>query len=290
MRQVKRIEQTMDTRPIPRSNSGKKRGGILRAGLKARITLILCFSLLLITTSIVTWLSYTRSGEALVKELMTTAVDLTVKVGLKIKNISIEGQYETKSNDLFSALGAQTGDPILTFDPSASRQRILKLGWVASANIERRFPNTIFVHLRERIPIAVWKHKEKFLLVDSKGTIIGDSNAKHRENLTLIIGPKAPNEVMTLLPILRSQPQLMERLTAASRVEERRWNLRIDNRIDVRLPEKNPQTAWDYLAKLQADHKILERDIIAVDLRVPERLVVRIRPAGKNLAATGEHT
>ena len=91
--------------------------------------------------------------------------------------------------------------------------------------------------------------------------------------------------------MLYTHPQLMDRVAAAIRVADRRWNLRLDNDIDVRLPEENPQAAWDRLAKLQAEHKLLERDIIAIDLRVPERLVVRMRPAATmRLRTPGEHT
>jgi cell division protein FtsQ len=167
----------------------------------------------------------------------------------------------------------------------------MKLGWVANAEVERRLPNTIFVRLFERAPVAVWQRNGKFLLVDSEGVVIGESGAGQRSDLTLIVGAKAPRHASTLLVMLDTQPQLMERVVAAVRVADRRWNLRLDNGIDVRLPEVNPQAAWDRLAELEAEHKLLERDIIVIDLRLPERLVVRMRPLEtRRPRIPGEHT
>jgi cell division protein FtsQ len=57
----------------------------------------------------------------------------------------------------------------------------------------------------------------------------------------------------------------------------RRWNLRLDDGIDIRLPEENAQSAWTRLATLERDQRVLSRDIIAIDLRIRDRLVVRRR-------------
>ena len=64
----------------------------------------------------------------------------------------------------------------------------------------------------------------------------------------------------------------------AVRVSDRRWNLRLDNGIDVRLPEKNLATALDRLEEFQRKHALFDHDVIAVDLRVPDRLIVRVNP------------
>ena len=229
-------------------------------------------------------------GEA-VGFLKITMVGLTMRAGLIVDDVLVVGRQETRRSDLLSAIGAQRGDPIIVFDPAAARQRVLNLGWVANAEVERRLPNTIFVRLFERTPVAVWQRNGIFSLVDSEGVVIGKSNIGQRRDLTLIVGADAPKHASTLLAMLDTQPQLMERVVAAIRVAERRWNLQLDNGIDIRLPEVNPQAAWDRLAELEAEHKLLERDIIAIDLRLPERLVVRMRPSGtKQPRAPGEHT
>ena len=69
----------------------------------------------------------------------------------------------------------------------------------------------------------------------------------------------------------------MARVKAAVRSGGRRWNLRMDNGIDIRLPETDAFIAWDRLAKYEAQHKLLARDIGSIDLRLPDRVVVKVK-------------
>jgi len=73
--------------------------------------------------------------------------------------------------------------------------------------------------------------------------------------------------------MLAGEPDLVGRVSAAVRVDARRWNLRIDNAIDVLLPEDNVGDAWARLAALEADKQHLEA-------RCPDRRYAAARPAG----------
>jgi cell division protein FtsQ len=75
--------------------------------------------------------------------------------------------------------------------------------------------------------------------------------------------------------MLNNEPELRTRVSTAVRVHDRRWNLRLDDSIDVRLPEQNAAAAWAELARAQRDHGVLGRDVAVIDLRLPDRLVVR---------------
>ena len=58
-------------------------------------------------------------------------------------------------------------------------------------------------------------------------------------------------------------------------VAERRWNLHLKDGIEVLLPEIAPEQALQMLVDLDRDKKLLSRDIVAVDLRLPDRVTVR---------------
>jgi len=74
----------------------------------------------------------------------------------------------------------------------------------------------------------------------------------------------------------RTVEQAAARVTAAVFVGDRRWNVRIDNTIDVMLPEDDMAGAWTKLAQLETTNRILQRDVQTIDLRLPDRLVVRV--------------
>jgi len=59
-------------------------------------------------------------------------------------------------------------------------------------------------------------------------------------------------------------------------VAERRWNLRLKNGIDIRLPESEPERALEALVALDRDKKLLSRDVAVIDMRVPDRATARL--------------
>ena len=66
------------------------------------------------------------------------------------------------------------------------------------------------------------------------------------------------------------------RIRAGTLVSARRWTLKIDNGIDVRLPERGAAEAVARLVRLEREQRILDKDVIAIDLRMPDRIVVRL--------------
>ena len=62
----------------------------------------------------------------------------------------------------------------------------------------------------------------------------------------------------------------------ANFVRDRRVGQAIDDAIDVLLPEEKPDLAWRQLAELERSSSLLKRDVQTVDLRLPDRLVLRV--------------
>src|SRR3546814_17813803 len=87
-----------------------------------------------------------------------------------------------------------------------------------------------------------------------------------------------------LIAVMNSEPELRARVTAAVRVGGRRWNIQIEGRIDVRLPEADAAGAWAQLARIQHQPRLLSRDVLIVELRLPDRLVLRTDPDSGPLA------
>ncbi|NKB54888.1 MAG: FtsQ-type POTRA domain-containing protein [Alphaproteobacteria bacterium] len=207
----------------------------------------------------------------------TALIDTTVRAGLVVDDVLVEGRVETTREQLLRMIGVRRGDPILAIDTHAVRERLIQLGWVADATVQRRFPGTVFVRLQERKAMAIWQRKGTFVLVDGDGVDIGNQGLTRYTHLKVIVGNDAPRHAPALLDMLATAPPLMKRVQAAVWVGGRRWNLRLDDGIDIRLPEENPQAAWTRLATLERDKRLLSQDIIAVDLRIRDRLIVRRR-------------
>lgn len=223
---------------------------------------------------------FTRSplGQSALQFAGDQLLDGTARLGLVVTDIKVEGRETTDRDTILAALGAGPGRPILAMSPSRAKERLESLPWIRSAVVERRLPDTLYLRLVERKPLALWQRGGKLELIDHEGTVIPVARLDRFAKLPLVVGEGAAAHAAELLDMLATEPDLASRVTAAVRVGDRRWNLRIDNTIDVLLPADAPSAAWAELARLERSSAILKRDVQTVDVRLPDRLVVRVNP------------
>ncbi|MEC9367591.1 MAG: cell division protein FtsQ/DivIB [Pseudomonadota bacterium] len=197
------------------------------------------------------------------------------RAGFRIDKLTIEGQERTSDQDIAGALGVGNGAPALTYDTGAAQLRLEQLPWVKRAQVMRLLPSRLHVVIEERAPYAVWQHNGSLYLVDEDGLGIAPLSSP-RPDLPFIVGDGAPKAVKPLFATLTSWPEFARRVKASVRVAERRWNLQLDNGIEIRLPENNIENALAKLSELDREHKVLSNSIASVDLRIPGRVTVRL--------------
>jgi cell division protein FtsQ len=95
-------------------------------------------------------------------------------------------------------------------------------------------------------------------------------------SLPLVVGKGADSRARDFLALLGRYPQVRAVTKAAVLVGERRWNLRLNDGLDVRLPENDVGNALATLSKLDQEDHLFSRDITAIDMRLPDRLTVRL--------------
>jgi cell division protein FtsQ len=215
-------------------------------------------------------------------------LDGTARLGLVVADIKVEGRETTDRETIVTALGAGPGTPILAMSPRRAKEQLETLPWVRSAVVERRLPDTLYVRLVERKPLALWQHGGKLDLIDHEGAVIPVAHLDRFAKLPMVVGESAASHAADLLDMLATEPDLASRVSAAIRVGDRRWNLRIDNAIDVLLPGDAAASAWTQLARLERSSAILKRDVQVVDVRLPDRLVLRVNPEVPKEAPTSK--
>lgn len=226
-----------------------------------------------------TWAYQTGWFGTMANRATAALIDLTVDAGLEVQEVLVEGRVETDRSAVMAAIQVKRGDPIMQFDPEAARAGLERLRWVATATVERRLPNTVFVRLDERRPMALWQRDGKLALIDRDGEVLTERELGRYNNLLQIIGADAPKHAPELLGHLATVPALFERVNAASRVGGRRWDLHLANGVVIRLPESDIGGALKHLADQELKQPVLDRDIVAVDLRLPDRLVIQTSTA-----------
>ncbi len=233
------------------------------------------------------WLWQSGLIAAAASSVRDAAIARTASAGLTVQNVLLEGRRNTSRRAVRRAVRLKRGDAILGIDIDAIRRRLLAIAWVREATVARRLPDTIAIHIVERRPFALWQRKRKLVLVDELGAVITARRLGAFRKLPILVGGDAPRHAPSLFAMLRSEPRLARQVISAVRVGNRRWNVEFRNGIQVRLPETDAHVAWRRLARLDARHRLLARDVRMIDMRLPDRLILQPGALG-GLATRGK--
>jgi cell division protein FtsQ len=206
---------------------------------------------------------------------------LTGRAGFEVAEVLVTGRHHTEPAALLEALRVTRGDPLFRLDPEAARRRIEALPWIAEARVERRLPDTLLVHVVERRPMALWQHDRRLRLIDAEGVVLSERDLARFAHLPHVVGADAHRHAHGFLALLAAHPTVFARVGAAIRVGDRRWDLRLDNGVTVRLPQGGTAEALVLLARLQAEEAVFDRDVLSIDMRLPDRLFIRTTPAAR---------
>lgn len=205
------------------------------------------------------------------------AVDyLTARSGFAVSSVVITGQKEVHERDVLRALEIGEATSLLVFDPHWARRRLGEIAWVKDSAVQKLFPGTLVIDLVEREPFALWQVGGMVSMIDRDGKVIAPLAEERYAGLPLVVGYGANRQAEALVDMVNRHPGLAARFRAAVRVADRRWNLRLDNGIEIRLPESGVEEAVAALADIDRRQGLLARDIVAVDLRLSDRMVVRL--------------
>jgi len=204
--------------------------------------------------------------------------------GLGIEAIDISGQAITSEGLILTALGIDDHVSILSFNVDAARTRLLELPAVEEVTIRKIYPNRLAVGVVEKVPFARWRDGEAGYLIDVGGARLGLVDGGYTD-LPLVIGAGAGDDALIMVRALDQFEMLRSGLVAISRVADRRWDLLYDTGLRVQLPEVGIRHALAKLQDYQNNHRLLDRDLSLIDLRVEGTLVVRLTPHNADAAS-----
>ncbi len=203
--------------------------------------------------------------------------DLVAKVaGFPINAITISGLKELDQHEILKAAAVDPKNSLLFLDAASVRDRLKALPLIKDAVITKLFPDRLMIAVDERDPVALWQKDGQLSIVSNDGTVIDGVHDDRFIGLPFVVGQGANAKVGQFLALLDAAGDLRGRIAAGILVGDRRWTLRMDNGVEVALPETGGAEQVARLVALDGQSKLLDKDVVSVDLRRPTRVTVRL--------------
>jgi len=196
--------------------------------------------------------------------------------GFRITSIALAGGRQLTREEILATAGITGRSSLLFLDAGSARERLKANPWIADATVLKLYPARLHITVTERDAFALWQQGGKVSVISGDGSVVEPLVSSRFASLPLVVGVGAGAKAKEFLALLDRYPPIRSQMRAAVLVAERRWNIVLNTGIDVRLPENEAERALDWLVRLDRDKKLLSRDIAVVDLRLADRVTVRL--------------
>ena len=211
-----------------------------------------------------------------ISALSDTRNALANSAGFRITTVAINGRKQLTQDEVLASGGVNGRSSLLFLDAIAVRDRLKANPWIADATVLKLYPGQLQIDIVERSAFALWQQDGRLSVISDDGTVLEPYLSRRFLSLPLVVGKGAATHAKDFLALLARYPQVHAMTKAAIFVGERRWNLRLMDGLDIRLPESDVGNALANLTRLNRDDRLFSRDIVAVDMRLPDRLTVQL--------------
>ncbi len=203
--------------------------------------------------------------------------DIAAKaVGFGVTQVTISGQRSLSPADVLAAADITDRNSLLFLDAGAVRERLMEDPLIRDARVRKLYPGQLVLEIVERDAFALWQNDGQVFVIASDGKPIDVLRDERLVHLPFVVGEGANERVGEFQRIMDAAGDFKSRIRAGVLVTHRRWNLKLTNGVDVKLPEQDPEAAIAALARLSREQKIIEKDILSIDMRVSGRMVARL--------------
>lgn len=199
--------------------------------------------------------------------------------GFDIRSVTISGLSTLDEQSILKAAAIGDGESLPFLDVDAVRARLLDMPMIRDVAVRKFYPNALSIGIVENKPYALWQLNGELSVVGVDGRVIGAMDDSVFADLPMVVGDGAAVHASDFVALMDAQPDIKALVRAGVWVGDRRWTLKLQNGLDVHLPEENPAQALARFAVMVRDQKLLDKDIVSLDLRQPDRVVLRLTEA-----------
>jgi cell division protein FtsQ len=214
--------------------------------------------------------------DAFISALSDTRNAMANSAGFRITSVAINGRKQLTQDEVLAIGGVNGRSSLLFLDAATVRDKLKANPWIGDATVLKLYPGRLQIDVVERSAFALWQQDGRLAVIADDGAVLEPYVSRRFLSLPLVVGKGAETRARDFLALLARYPQVRAATKAAILVGERRWNLRLKDGLDIRLPENDVGNALAALSKLDKEVRLFSRDIVAIDMRLADRLTVQL--------------
>lgn len=223
------------------------------------------------------WLSNESNRQIIVDTYADLRSQVESRPEFMVNMMAVDGASDLVAEGVREMLPVDFPISSFDLDLEAMREAVVSLDPVKSARLYVRQGNVLQVDIVERIPVVLWRNDRGLQLLDDEGALVGPAFLRADwPELPLIVGTGADTQVEEALELVRAAQPLASRFRGLVRMGERRWDVVLDRDQRIMLPEEGAVHALERVIAMDQAVDMLERDLLAVDLRLPNRPTLRM--------------
>ncbi len=198
----------------------------------------------------------------------------SLKEQFVVKEINIYGNSSLDSNNILNHIDIYLGQSITELSLSSMIGKLNQLMQVKSAEITLKLPCILNIYVTEHQPRAIWKNGNKFFLINEEGDVVGDNISNVDKSKYIIIFGNNANFKFRDLENLLINNHIYDKVASLYFINQRRWNIFLNNGTLIKLPSNNIESAVEKLSYLLKQKEFA--DVEMIDLRLsPKRLYIK---------------
>jgi cell division protein FtsQ len=199
--------------------------------------------------------------------------------------INISGNERVSREEIISIIdqASEKSEINSANNQSSSIQNLIdeiksSLPWIHHITIARSMPNSLNISVTEYKPFAIWQNNGKKYIIDKDGNTVPFEESPEFETMVILSGNDANIHAHSLFNIFTVDPNLNASVYSATWVGSRRWDIRFENGLLVKLPERNISKAWQRLIKIYNMPGSIS-GLRLIDLRLDDRTYLEYEDA-----------
>ena len=236
---------------------------------------ILVLLILTSLTLLITYFYYFKYKDLIFEQLTISKNKILYGSKENIKpNLIILGNRYINSKSLIQELDTNLNSVENKNDLSLISNILKKKKLIKKFIITKTSQNLITIKIEEKNIIGLTKIKNSNYLIDEFNNLIEEKITPKLFHLPFFNGKNSYKNANVILSLIRKSDIIINYISF-SLIDNRRWNINLNNGVKILLPETNIIDTLKLLKKIDLEHNILKGNFIEIDLRIYKKFFLK---------------